>query len=152
MTSTFVKAWKDVLRPMFIRPKMVQVAALCYRESGNGIEVLLVTSRGTGRWIIPKGWPINGLTGSGAALQEAWEEAGVVSSQINKRPVGTYEYSKETDEGLMLPVTTYVYLAKVSHLEDEYPECEERERVWVRPREAAEMVNEPELSALLKTL
>ena len=71
---------------------------------------------------------------------------------INKRPVGTYEYSKETDEGLMLPVTTYVYLAKVSHLEDEYPECEERERVWVRPREAAEMVNEPELSALLKTL
>ena len=77
MTSAISKAWEEVVRPMLLRPKRVQVAALCFRETDTGKDVLLITSRGTGRWIVPKGWPIDGMGGSEAALREAWEEAGV---------------------------------------------------------------------------
>ena len=57
------------------RETRAQFAALCYRRRKTGVEVLLVTSRDTKRWIIPKGWPMNGLTPANAAAQEAGEEA-----------------------------------------------------------------------------
>ena len=55
-----------------------QFAALCYRIKSNKVQVLLVTTRRTGRWILPKGWPIDGLTPQKSAAREAWEEAGVI--------------------------------------------------------------------------
>ena len=67
---------RDVVGPMFRRPRSLQVAALCHRRTKAGQkEVLLVTSRGTGRWILPKGWPMRGKSDAQAAAQEAWEEA-----------------------------------------------------------------------------
>jgi hypothetical protein len=78
MNKQFQKAWSELLSPFLRRPKRLQVAALCYKQANDtdDKEILLVTSRDTGRWIIPKGWPIDGKNASEAALQEAWEEAG----------------------------------------------------------------------------
>ena len=149
MDHVFKRAWRDMVLPIFKRPKRVQVAALCYRDTDEGKKVLLITSRDTGRWIMPKGWPIDGLDGSGAALQEAWEEAGVTEADIETAPMGIFEYDKGLGEGLTVPVTTQVYLTRVRELSEEYPEADMRKRAWFTPKEAAELVNEPDLKAIL---
>ncbi|MGB3243335.1 MAG: NUDIX hydrolase [Sulfitobacter sp.] len=152
MMHMFRRAWDDMVMPIWRRPKRVQVAALCYRETEDGKRVLLITSRDTGRWIVPKGWPIDGLDGAGAALQEAWEEAGVSKADIESDPVGFYEYAKGMGEGMTVPVTAQVYLTRVRNLSDEYPEADERKRAWFAPKEAANLVDEPDLKAILSNL
>ncbi|MEQ6250167.1 NUDIX hydrolase [Sulfitobacter sp. HNIBRBA3233] len=129
-----------------------QVAALCYRATPEGKDVLLITSRDTGRWIVPKGWPIDGLDGPGAALQEAWEEAGVAEAEISPKPLGLYDYDKGVSDGESVPVTVTVYLARVTKLRDTYPEVDERTRRWVASAQAATMVDEPELRDILRNL
>ena len=152
MTGVFRRAWTEMLLPILQRPKRLQVAALCYRQTPKGKQVLLITSRDTGRWIVPKGWPIEGMDGPESALQEAWEEAGVKQADIEEKPIGIYRYNKGMDNGLTIPVITQVYLTKVRHIEDEYPEADERRRKWVSPADAATMVNEPELQNILRSL
>jgi len=149
MNHVFKRAWQDMVLPIFKRPKRVQVAALCYRDTQDGKKVLLITSRDTGRWIMPKGWPIDGLDGSGAALQEAWEEAGVTKADIETEPMGIFEYDKGLGEGLTVPVTTQVYLTRVRDLSEDYPDASLRKRAWFSPKEAAELVDEPDLKAIL---
>ena len=149
MDHVFKRAWQDMVLPIFKRPKRIQVAALCYRETPEGKKVLLITSRDTGRWIMPKGWPIDGLDGSGAALQEAWEEAGVTEADIESEPMGIFEYDKGLGEGLTVPVTTQVYLTRVRELSEDYPEANMRKRAWFTPKEASELVNEPDLKEIL---
>ncbi len=138
--------------PILRRPKRVQVAALCYRDTDKGKRVLLITSRDTGRWIVPKGWPINGLDGPGAALQEAWEEAGVIKADIQEEPIGLYEYAKGLGEGMTVPVEARVYLTHVHDLTEDYPEASLRKREWFAPKEAANLVDEPDLKAILQAL
>lgn len=145
-------AWDEFLRPMLQRPPRLQVAALCYRRTGGEKEVLLVTSRGTGRWIIPKGWPMRGKDSAGAALQEAWEEAGVRSRAVPKKAIGRYTYEKTHDDGWGGPVETLVYPVPVEELAADFPEASERKRMWVSPDEAANMVREPELQDILRAL
>lgn len=152
MTGPFKKAWTDLVLPILQRPKRVQVAALCYRPDETGKQVLLITSRDTGRWILPKGWPIDGLNGAEAALQEAWEEAGVKEAEIQPDSIGQYEYVKGLDSGGEVPVRTHVYLARVRSLSDDYPEAGERTRKWVTPDQGAEMVDEPGLRLILRNL
>ena len=152
MMHVFKRAWADVVLPILQRPRRLQVAALCYRDTPEGRKVLLITSRDTGRWIVPKGWPIDGLDGPGTALQEAWEEAGVRDAVIRSEPHGLYYYDKRMDGGHSLPVEVQVYLAEVSNLEAQYPEADERTRAWFTPFEAAERVDEPELAAMLRIL
>jgi|TARA_R110002049_G_scaffold23781_6_gene84707 8-oxo-dGTP pyrophosphatase MutT (NUDIX family) len=152
MTHVFKRAWADMVLPILQRPKRVQVAALCFRDTEDGKRVLLITSRDTGRWIVPKGWPIDGLDGAGAALQEAWEEAGVTKADIESEPMGIYEYAKGLGEGLTVPVTAQVYLTKVRDLSEEYPEASLRKRAWFSPKEAAKLVDEPDLKAILNAL
>lgn len=152
MPHTLKAAFDNVIAPMLRRPRRVQVAALCTRAGPSGLEVLLVTSRDTGRWVLPKGWPIDGLDGAGAALQEAWEEAGVKSAEIAPEPLGSYGYDKRLDGGLEIPVTVNVYEAKMTQLVNSFPEANERTRLWVSPQEAADRVHEPELKALLRSL
>lgn len=144
------RAWADMLMPIFQRPKRVQVAALCTRIHKGETQVLLITSRDTGRWIVPKGWPIDGLDGPGAALQEAWEEAGVSKADILSDPVGIYSYDKGLAEGMTVPVVAQVYLTEVSDLADTYPDVDLRTRKWFAPQEAAELVDEPELKQILR--
>ncbi|QDC09139.1 NUDIX hydrolase [Oceanicola sp. D3] len=145
-------AWDEFLRPMLQRPPRLQVAALCYRRTEGEKEVLLVTSRGTGRWIIPKGWPMRGKDSAGAALQEAWEEAGVRSRKVSKKAIGSYTYEKTHDDGWGVPVETLVYPVAVEELAADFPEASERKRMWVSPDEAANMVREPELQDILRAL
>ncbi|KAA0916310.1 NUDIX hydrolase [Aquicoccus porphyridii] len=152
MTAGLRRAWTEMVRPLFKRPNRLQVAALCYRQGDDGKEVLLVTSRDTGRWIIPKGWPINGKDAPGAALQEAWEEAGVRTGQVTGKAIGTYCYEKELSSGLPVPVETLVFPVEVRKLEGDYPEAHERRRKWVSPARAANMVREPELQQILRDM
>lgn len=152
MTHVLKRAWSDMVLPLLRRPKRVQVAALCYRDTSDGKRVLLITSRDTGRWIVPKGWPIDGLDGPGSALQEAWEEAGVKQADIESDPVGYYEYAKGLGEGMTVPVEAQVYLTKVRDLSEEYPEADARTRKWFAPGEAANLVDEPDLKAILQSL
>ncbi len=152
MTHTLKSAFESVVAPLLRRPKRIQVAALCLRGQGDARQVLLVTSRDTGRWVLPKGWPINGLDAPGAALQEAWEEAGVKEANVNRQPVGVYAYDKQLDGGLKVPVDVTVFETEVKRLVDDFPESEERTRKWVAPSEAAEMVHEPQLQALLREM
>lgn len=128
------------------RPLPLQVAALCLDpETGR---VLLITSRGTGRWVTPKGWPMAGRSLPGAAAQEAWEEAGV-TGQIEHKEIGRYSYKKAQDSGFSIIVEVAVFALHVEKLLDKFPEHDERERKWFSPGEAAEMVAEPGLRQIL---
>lgn len=151
MMHQFRSVWADYVLPMLKRPERIQFAALCYDVDGSEKKILLVTSRGTGRWILPKGWPIEGLDSPGAALQEAWEEAGVKQGQPWLEPIGSYGYDKGLPGDWSVPVTTMVYPVRVVELAKSYPEAHQRQRRWVAPAEAADMVREPELRDILRT-
>ena len=150
MVDIFKRAWAGYVQPMVQRPDRVQVAAVCYQGSGADRKVLMITSRDTKRWILPKGWPIDGLDASSAAAQEAWEEAGVKPANIRPEPVGSYDYLKRLDGGATVSCATQVFAIEVKRLEDDFPEVAQRERKWVRPVDAAEMVDEPGLKDILK--
>lgn len=132
------------------RDVRTQFAALCYRKRKDETQILLVTSRGTGRWILPKGWPMDGMTPAGAAEQEAWEEAGV-SGKLKNICVGLYSSVKLLDDGLEAPCVVAVFPLKVTSLADDFPEAGERRRKWFSPKKAASMVLEPELQHLLRS-
>jgi len=142
----------EVLSPLLIRPPQVQVAALCYRERDAAIEVLLITSRRSGRWILPKGWPIDGMNAAEAARQEAWEEAGVRSGALSHRSVGVFDYEKRCAEGYVMPVRTHVYKLRADEVCDDFPEAHERLRRWVSSQEAANLVVEPQLQDILRAV
>lgn len=131
------------------RPPAMQVAALCLDPQTG--KVLLVTSRGTGRWIIPKGWPMEGRTLPAAAALEAWEEAGA-EGRIGREEIGRYSYDKDQDSGFAVPVEVRVYPLHVARLSGDFPESAQRKRRWFTPEEAARMVVEPGLKALLRRL
>lgn len=125
-----------------------QFAALCYRIKASKVQVLMITSRGSQRWIIPKGWPIDGKTPAGSAVQEAWEEAGV-KGRSDGRCLGLYSYAKLNDGDEDLPCVAMVYAVLVRSLEKQYPEAGQRKRKWVSRKAAAKMVDEPELARIL---
>jgi 8-oxo-dGTP pyrophosphatase MutT (NUDIX family) len=128
-----------------------QVAALPLRLAKDGaLEVLLVTSRDTGRWIIPKGWTSKRIKDCKAAAREAREEAGV-KGKILRDAIGTYRYIKrELDSGALVEVR--VFLLKVSKRCKRWPEKRERRRAWFDIEAAANTVSDPELSTLIGTL
>jgi len=124
-----------------------QYAALPFRCTERGMEVLLLTSRGTRRWVIPKGWPMRKLTPAAAAAREAYEEAGLEGT-IQDEPVGRYRYAKTAMPG-GLAIEVSVFLLRVDRQLDHWPEQSERETRWFSPEAAAALVAEPELAALL---
>jgi 8-oxo-dGTP pyrophosphatase MutT (NUDIX family) len=138
------------IRPLNKTDVRSQFAALCYRIKRSRPEVLLVSSRGTGRWILPKGWPMPGLTPAATAAQEAWEEAGVVGTPI-ERCIGIYSFSKEMEDGPDLPCLALLYPVRVKNLAKDFPEAGQRRRKWLDPRKAATRVIEPELARLLRS-
>lgn len=126
-----------------------QFGALCYRIVKDKPQVLLITSRGSGRWIIPKGWPLQDATPAEAAATEAWEEAGA-RGRVVDQCLGLYSYLKTTDSGAVLPCAVLVYPIKVKALSDRFPEAGERTRRWFSTKKAAARVDEPELRDLLR--
>ncbi|GAA6188841.1 NUDIX hydrolase [Litorivita sp. NS0012-18] len=153
MTNALRKAWREVVAPMWRRPQEQQVAALCYREDDEGDKkVLLVTSRTNKRWILPKGWPIDGMNDSEAAMQEAWEEAGVKKATAEPEAFARFRTKKLRDGGVPAPVEMKVFKVAVAKTKSDYPEASERKRKWVSPEKAAQMVDEPALQNILRTL
>lgn len=130
------------------RDVRTQFAALCYKRTSKGTKVLIVSSRDTGRWIIPKGWPMDGKTPQQCAAMEAWEEAGA-RGPVSESCIGIYSYVKELDTGVHLPIVVAVFSLRVNELLDDYPEARERQRKWVSARKAARLVDEADLSQLL---
>jgi ADP-ribose pyrophosphatase YjhB (NUDIX family) len=146
-------------------PRFTQLAALCWRkgasrgaskgasedapEGASGREVLLVTST-SGRWILPKGWPIDGRSEAEAALVEAWEEGGVRRGKAARRPLGSYVAIKRTAAGDDVPCLHKVFAVKVQEEAASWPEAHRRGRRWVAPEVAAELVDEDGLRDILR--
>ncbi len=150
MNAVLQNVWDKFLFPILQRPKGLQVAALCHRGAGYFGTFSMRCLGDTGRWIIPKGWPIRGLKSNEAALQEAWEEAGVCNSKATKKPIGTYTYQKRKSSGLEFPVETLVYAVEVKDLSKKFPEAHERTRKWVKAHDAIDMVHEEELKSIFR--
>ena len=133
----------------FLRPPVMQVAAICHRQGATGLEVLLITSLGTGQWIVPKGWPKKNRSSSQTALEEAYEEAGI-KGIITDEPIGEYHYQKENKSGVQLNCVASVYAIAVTDTVSDFPEAGRRKLAWLPPHEAAERVSNPELAKLLE--
>jgi 8-oxo-dGTP pyrophosphatase MutT (NUDIX family) len=117
------------------------------KKKTNEVEVLLMTSRDTGRWVIPKGWPMNGKCSHEVAAREALEEAGVRGT-IEKETLGSYTYAKVLKDGLTVSCKVQVYVLEVSELAKNFKEKGERTLEWVSCDEAVKRVREPELRDL----
>jgi 8-oxo-dGTP pyrophosphatase MutT (NUDIX family) len=127
----------------------LQYAALPWREREGGREVLLVTSRDTGRWVLPKGWPMKKKAPHEAAAREAYEEAGV-RGQVREAPLGTYSYLKSFTDVLAFRCEVQVFPLEVREERRRWPEQAQRTRRWFSPAQAAEAVEEPDLQALIR--
>ena len=128
-----------------------QYAALCWRLHRGKVEVLLITSRDTGRWVIPKGWPMPDRTPSEAAEIEAWEEAGV-KGEVAAQELGLFSYDKVLCQNRSVDCAVQVFALRVASLADKFPERRERRRKWFAAEKAAKKVAEPELRRLLANL
>lgn len=139
----------DRTRPEPDREPRTQYAALPWRKGEDGeVEVLLITSRETRRWVIPKGWPMKDIDAAPCAAQEAFEEAGVLG-ETRRRSLGVYHYDKRLRSGRLQHVRVMVFPLEVREERDIWPEMAQRDRNWTSPAEAARLVDEPELQALL---
>lgn len=129
-----------------------QAGVIAYRVLDGKVQVLLMTSRDTGRWIIPKG-NINGsATPAKAAKKEAFEEAGVKGTITGSIPLGIYTYFKKVGSGEARAAAVEVYLLHVKKQLKKWPEKGERKRSWLSAKEAAELVEEPGVIPLLHRL
>ncbi len=126
-----------------------QVGALPLRKlDGGGLEVLLVSSRETRRWVIPKGWPAKRLSDPKAAAREAREEAGI-SGKMGNRPIGSYRSRKRMPGGLVRIVDVDVYVLWVKKQRKSWREKDERIRVWFTQSDAVRKVREPKLKEMI---
>jgi 8-oxo-dGTP pyrophosphatase MutT (NUDIX family) len=136
--------------PLF-REHGKQVAALCWRAGTAGpmLEVLLITSLNSKRWILPKGWLMEGLSPAESAAREAFEEAGV-AGKTGSKPIGSYHYLKEKKDGGGVPCRVDVFALQVTAQMEEWPEKGAREITWLPLDQAAVRVSEPGLRELLR--
>ena len=125
-----------------------QVAALCWRARPV-LEVQLITSLNSKRWILPKGWPEADLTAAESAAREAFEEAGVVG-KVSAKPIGTYHYLKEKKDGSGLPCSVEVFALSVTKQLHEWPEKGARTLAWVPLDQAIKQIGELGLRPVLK--
>ena len=108
----------------------------------------MITSRETARWVIPKGWPMSGLTGVESAMLEAWEEAGV-EGRATELLLGHYAYDKMAQPAPPLHCAVAVYSLPVENLRRRFPERRQRRRKWFDADEAALLVAEEGLRLIL---
>jgi 8-oxo-dGTP pyrophosphatase MutT (NUDIX family) len=128
----------------------IQYAALPYRARGRAeLEIMLVTSRTTRRWIIPKGWPESGIPPHQVAAREALEEAGVVG-RVSKRPIGSFPYEKVLKRGATARCRVQVFALRVTRQKKRWPEKRARQIEWCAPAEAARFVREPQLRRIIR--
>ena len=141
----------DLKKPVFIQPASVQqIAALPYISVGGQAQVLLITSRERGRWILPKGWPVKGLSYAEAAAREAEEEAGVIGS-ISAEPFGHFDYQKRMSKGYEVRCSVLVYPLQVVEHRLDWKERGDRQMRWCTLLEAAGQVDDAGLCHLLQS-
>jgi hypothetical protein len=125
-----------------------QVGVLAYRYGpGRELQYMLITSRETRRFTIPKGWQIKGKNEPQSAGKEAKLEAGI-SGRIASVPLGDYQYWKRL-RSAFVPITVRVFAMEVEEELAEWRERRERKRAWLTPEQAATLVDEPTLGTLL---
>ncbi|HEY8563960.1 MAG TPA: NUDIX hydrolase [Beijerinckiaceae bacterium] len=130
----------------------IQYGALPFaRDDGGAVRIMLVTSRETKRWIIPKGWPLKNRPPHGTAAREAYEEAGLVG-RIGERSIGTYRYEKRLKHQRSVTCAVDVFPLEVERQLKKWPEKAERDCRWFSPTEAAAAVDEEELSRIIASL
>lgn len=126
----------------------LQVAALPWRRCERGVEILLITTRHTRRWIVPKGWPEPGITPHECAAREAFEEAGAEGA-VQIRPFGSFLYEKKRRSGDTVVCSVLVFPMEVSRSHEDWPEKGAREVRWCSIEEAQELVGNSGLVRLL---
>jgi len=131
------------------KPKR-QSAAAVFRGEGDKRELLLVTSRDTGRWIVPKGWIEDGEDGAEAALRETWEEAGLIGEVLPGGPVGHYRYVKQRPRRGDAICDVDVYLLKLIEQRDQWPERDQRRRKWFPVATAIGLIGEDGLKDVIR--
>ena len=142
---------KQIIRKAKKGKPIRQVAAVPFRlDAGGKVEVLLITSGTTKRFIVPKGWPMKGKSGRKAATTEAREEAGVLGN-APKKPLGAYSYWKRLSDRFV-NVTVKVYLLSVTEALPDWKESSRRKRAWLSPADASKLIDEPQLAALVLTM
>jgi 8-oxo-dGTP pyrophosphatase MutT (NUDIX family) len=126
-----------------------QFAALPWRLSEGGTrQIMLLTSRETHRWVIPKGWPMKGQKPTQVVSQEAYEEAGLIGHIVGKRPLGNFHYPKRLATGEVL-CQVRVFLFRVEQQLDDWPEKSQRTTKWFDAEEAANLVEEGGLAEII---
>lgn len=144
-------SWTDTAVGQREDQPIKQFGALPYRSETNGrLSILLITSRETKRWIIPKGNPIGGLLPHETAEREAFEEAGV-RGQIDPVPVGAFTYSKRLKDGRCRNALVTIFPLAVTRTARTWPEQNEREQRWCDASEAVALVDEESLKLLLRS-
>lgn len=128
-----------------------QAGAIPFRIEPDGMRVLLITSRDTGRWVIPKGGIEPGQTALQAAEREAFEEAGI-KGVMHELPLGVYTYGKRLRSGGVRPTKVEVYAMEVTKQVKKWPERGQRRSVWVTVPTAMDLVEEPGMAGLLLKL
>ncbi|MEA3039335.1 MAG: hypothetical protein QOE79_1848 [Sphingomonadales bacterium] len=128
-----------------------QFGVIAWRRAGldGDVEILLITSRETRRWVPPRGNAIPGLRPYESAAQEAFEEAGVRGG-VQPREIGTYRYGKRSKDGRVTPAQVHLYPMLVTEEVETWPERDQRERRWFTPAAAADLVDEPDLADLIR--
>jgi 8-oxo-dGTP pyrophosphatase MutT (NUDIX family) len=129
-------------------PLRLQVAALPWREQDGNVEIMLITSRDTGRWVLPKGWPEAREPLCNAAAREAGEEAGL-SGTISPFEAGRYFYAKALPGGEEVPCEVLVFPLQVADVAERWKEKHARKRRWVACAEAERMVAERDLAQII---
>jgi len=119
------------------------------RAADGGLEVLLITSRDTRRWVVPRGNPIAGKSPAESAAQEAFEEAGIVGP-VGPEPIGFYSYEKRRRLRGPVPASVHLFRMIVEEEREDWPEKGQRERRWFAAQEAAAAVHEDELAQLIR--
>ena len=131
------------------RDVRTQFGALCWRVHKDEVQVALVTSRRSRRWVLPKGWPQSGATPSEAAAREAYEEAGIEGKTVDVC-LGIYSYTKAIEGGTDLPCVVAIFPLKVKRVLPKWPEAKDRKRKWFSTKKAATLVDSPELKRILR--
>lgn len=131
------------------RDVRTQFGALCWRIHNDEVQVALVTSRRTRRWVLPKGWPMDGATPSEAAAREAYEEAGLEGRTVDVC-LGIYSYTKALEDDGDVPCVVAIFPLKVKRVLRDWPEAKQRKRKWFSTKKAATLVDMPELKRILR--
>jgi hypothetical protein len=148
-TNVIPLATAAAVAPHIKAVKGLQFAALPWRLHEGKLEILLLTSRESKRWIIPKGWPIEGLSPAASAAQEAFEEGGAVG-KVSFERLGSYHYFKRLKNNITVPCKVDVYPLEVVRMRRDWLEKDQRILRWCTPQEAAAAVSESDLKLLIR--